>query len=243
MNNLDKTINCLVVDDEPLALALLSDYIAKTPGLKLLSATSDPLTALALAKDGTVDLVFLDMQMPELSGMQFMKILQKKSMVIVTTAYSEYALESYDHHVVDYLLKPITFERFWLAIEKAQERFNALASPNLAANVAPPVNQFIFVKTDYRLVKVALNDIYYLEGARDYVVIHTPTEQLLTLQSMKSLEDQLPAEQFMRIHKSYVISLDKISFIERGRVAINNQLIPVSDTHKDRLLEKLKLSR
>ncbi|WP_233165739.1 LytR/AlgR family response regulator transcription factor [Pedobacter sp. ASV12] len=240
---MDKTINCLVVDDEPLALALLSDYIDKTPGLNLVSATSDPLTALALAKNGTVDLVFLDMQLPELSGMQFMKILQKKSMVIVTTAYGEYALESYDHHVVDYLLKPITFERFWLAIEKAQERFNALANPSLATNAAPPVNQFIFVKTDYRLVKVGLNDIYYLEGARDYVVIHTLTEQLLTLQSMKSLEEQLPAEQFMRIHKSYVISLDKISFIERGRVAINNQLIPVSDTYKDRLLEKLKLSK
>lgn len=236
-------MNCLVVDDEPLALALLSDYIDKTPGLKLVKATSDPLTALALAKDGTIDLVLLDMQMPELSGMQFMKILQKKSMVIVTTAYSEYALESYDHHVVDYLLKPITFERFWLAIEKAQERFNSLVSPNLPSNATPPVNQFIFVKTDYRLVKVALNDIYYLEGARDYVVIHTPTEQLLTLQSMKSLEDQLPAEQFMRVHKSYVISLDKISFIERGRIAINNQLIPVSDTHKDRLLEKLKLPK
>lgn len=243
MTNLEKAISCLVVDDEPLALALLADYIEKTPGLKLIKATSDAMEALQLAKTGMADLVFLDMQMPELSGLQFMKILQKKSLVIITTAYSEYALESYEHHVVDYLLKPITFERFWVAIEKAQERFNGPAVQTPAPIQPLPATQFIFVKTDYRLVKVALDDIFYLEGARDYVIIHTPAEQLLTLQSMKSLEDQLPAHQFMRVHKSYVISLGKISFIERSRVCINNQLIPVSDTHKDRLLEKLKLPR
>lgn len=244
MNNYEKELQCIVVDDEPLAIALLSDYIQKTPGLNLSASTSDPIKALNLAKNANIDLVFLDMQMPELTGLQFMKILQKKCMVIITTAYSEYALESYEHHVVDYLLKPITFDRFLVAIEKAQERLLTQSSPIQVQSVSPPLqNQFIFVKTDYRLVKIALADIYYLEGARDYVIIHLPNEQILTLQSMKSLEDELPEEQFMRIHKSYVINLNQISFIERGRVSINEQLIPISDLHKDRLLEKLKLWR
>lgn len=243
MNNYETELNCIVVDDEPLAIALLSDYIQKTPGLSLIASTSDPLKALKLAKDDNIDLVFLDMQMPELTGLQFMKILQKKCMVIITTAYSEYALESYDHHVVDYLLKPITFDRFLVAVEKAQERSAAIAPPVKVQAMLPLQNQFIFVKTDYRLVKISLDDIYYLEGARDYVIIHTPNEQILTLQSMKSLEDELPNDQFMRIHKSYVIALNKISFIERGRVSINQQLIPISEMHKDRLLEKLKLLR
>ncbi|KQC02577.1 LytTR family DNA-binding domain-containing protein [Pedobacter sp. Hv1] len=243
MNNYEKEINCIVVDDEPLAIALLSDYIHKTPGLTLMASTSDPMNALKLAKNDNVDLVFLDMQMPELTGLQFMKILQKKCMVIITTAYSEYALESYDHHVVDYLLKPITFDRFLVAVEKAQERATVATSIVPVQTSTPLQNQFIFVKTDYRLVKISLDHIYYLEGARDYVIIHTINEQILTLQSMKSLEDELPSDQFMRIHKSYVIALNKISFIERGRVSINEQLIPISDTHKDRLLEKLKLLR
>ncbi|WP_379094015.1 LytR/AlgR family response regulator transcription factor [Pedobacter sp. UC225_65] len=233
----------MVVDDEPLAIALLSDYINKTPGLTLTASTSDPMNALKLAKTSNIDLVFLDMQMPELTGLQFMKILQKKCMVIITTAYSEYALESYDHHVVDYLLKPITFDRFLVAVEKAQERSANLVTPVLAQPTLPLQNQFIFVKTDYRLVKISLDDIYYLEGARDYVIIHTLNEQILTLQSMKSLEDELPSDHFMRIHKSYVINLNQISFIERGRVSINEQLIPISDMHKDRLLERLKLLR
>ncbi len=241
MNNHEKELQCIVVDDEPLAIALLSDYIEKTPGLKLSAATSDPLKALNLARNAAIDLVFLDMQMPELTGLQFMKILQKKCMVIITTAYSEYALESYEHHVVDYLLKPITFERFLVAIAKAQERAMVQTSTASIPLAAPAIsNPFIFVKTDYRLLKIALADIYYLEGARDYVIIHTSQEQILTLQSMKSLEDELPNEQFMRVHKSYVINLHQISFIERGRVAINGQLIPVSEQHKNRLLEKLK---
>ena len=243
MNNYEKELNCIVVDDEPLAIALLSDYINKTPGLTLTASTSDPMNALKLAKNSNIDLVFLDMQMPELTGLQFMKILQKKCMVIITTAYSEYALESYDHHVVDYLLKPITFDRFLVAVEKAQERSATTATPVLVQATPPLQNQFIFVKTDYRLVKISLDDIYYLEGARDYVIIHTLNEQILTLQSMKSLEDELPNDQFMRIHKSYVINLNQISFIERGRVSINEQLIPISDMHKDRLLERLKLLR
>jgi len=234
-------INCVVVDDEPLALALLGDYIAKMPGLTLVESTSEPLRALELAKSDKTDLVFLDMQMPEINGLQFMKILQKRCMVIITTAYSEYALDGFEHHVVDYLLKPITIERFMIAVEKAQERFNSLQK-NIEVNqsvssLSQP--QHIFVKTDYRIVKINLDDIYYLEGARDYVIIHTTTGQVLTLQSMKSLGEMLPVGRFVRVHKSYIVALNKISFIERSRISVNQQLIPISDTYKEQFFKYL----
>ncbi|MDB5091343.1 MAG: DNA-binding response regulator [Mucilaginibacter sp.] len=235
------TINCIVVDDEPLALALLSDYIARIPHLHLIEATSDPLVALDLAKTDSVDLIFLDMQMPELNGLQFLKILQKRCLVIVTTAYSQYALDGYEHHVVDYLLKPITLDRFIMAVEKAEERFNGMLQKHkIAAAPAPALSQHIFVKTDYRIVKINLDDIYYLEGARDYVIINTVAGQVLTLQSMKSLEELLPANLFVRVHKSYIVALNKISFIARSRVSVNGHLLPISDTFKDKLFEFVK---
>jgi DNA-binding LytR/AlgR family response regulator len=236
-----RVINCIVVDDEPLALGLLGDYIAKIPGLNLIESTSDGLIALGLAKSDQVDLVFLDMQMPELNGLQFMKILRRRCMVIITTAYSEYALDGYEHHVIDYLLKPITIERFMIAVEKAQMYFNGiLQKQETVAMIAPISVNHIFVKTDYRIVKVNLDEIYYLEGARDYVIIHTVAGQIVTQQSLKSLEELLPANLFVRVHKSYIIGLSKISFIERSRISINSQLIPVSDTYKNALSIHIK---
>jgi len=233
-------LNCIVVDDEPLALSLLGDYIGKSPELNLVASYSDPLKALELIKKEQIDLVFLDMQMPELDGVQFMKILQKRCMVIITTAYSSYAMEGFEHHVVDYLLKPITLDRFMIGVEKAVARVEGLVPQKPEALAIVPAPSYLFVKTEYRIVKIELADIYYLEGARDYVIIHTTGEQILTLQSMKSLEEQLPATQFIRIHKSYLIAIGKINFIERGRVSINKQLIPVSDTYKERLLNQIK---
>jgi len=242
MAEISKVLNCAVVDDEPLALALLTDYIAKVPGLYLVEATSDPIKALNLGKSGAVELIFLDMQMPELNGLQFMRILQKKCRVIITTAYTEYALEGYEHHVIDYLLKPIMLDRFMIAAEKAQELFNSLQTgQDVQTGSVSPASGYIFVKTDYRIVKIDLNDIYYLEGARDYVIIHTVTDKILTLQSMKSLEEQLPKNDFVRVHKSYVIALNKIIFIERGRISINQQLIPVSDTYRSQLYNRIKM--
>ncbi len=226
----------MVVDDEPLALALLCDYIAKIPGLNLIESTSDGLMAFDLVKSHQVDLVFLDMQMPELNGLQFMKIVQKRCMVIITTAYSEYALDGYEHHVIDYLLKPITIERFMIAVEKAQMHFNGiLQKQETVVAIMPVTPSHIFVKTDYRIVKINFDDIYYLEGARDYVIIHTIAEQILTLQSMKSLEELLPANLFVRVHKSYIVALSKINFIERNRIAIHQQMIPVSNTYRGRI--------
>lgn len=235
-------LKCVIIDDEPLALALLSDYVGKFPGLELIAATSDPVSALQLVKTGSPDLIFLDMQMPELNGLQFLKVLQQRVMVIITTAYSEYALDGYEHHVVDYLLKPIMPDRFMIAVEKAQQRQGAgypvINKEQIDDRKSRPT--FIFIKTDHRTVKLDLADIYYLEGARDYVIIHTQSEQILTAQSMKSLEEMLPFNQFIRVHKSYIIALSKINYIERNRIAIKDQLIPLSDSYKGSLLNIVK---
>lgn len=236
MNKDHQAINCLIVDDEPLALSLLSDYIEKTPGLVLLQATSDPIEGLSIATTGEADLIFLDMQMPELTGLQFLKVLQQRTLVIITTAYSDYALDGYNYYVVDYLLKPITFERFVMAVEKAKGRKQAqYTAVSSSANIIEGRKDYLFVKTDYRIVKVDFADILYLEGARDYVLIHTQQGQLLTPESMKSLEAKLPQSRFLRIHKSYLIALDKIEFVERSRVSVSGQLLPVSDSFKELL--------
>jgi len=233
-----ENLNCMVVDDEPLALSLLSDYISKMPGLNLVRAVSNPLAAISYLKIEEIDLIFLDMQMPELNGIEFLNLLQKKCMVIVTTAYSEYAMDGYNFEVIDYLLKPITMTRFIVAIEKASDRFKmnkALADSIISPNI---VNH-IFIKTENRIIKIDLADIYYFEGARDYVVIHTQNDVILTLQSMRSIQQLLPVNQFIRIHKSYIVAFDKIKFIERGRVSIKEKLIPITDTFKDNFYKRI----
>lgn len=235
---MSENLNCMVVDDEPLALSLLSDYISKIPGLNLVRAVSNPLAAVSYLKVEEIDLIFLDMQMPELSGVEFLNLLQKKCMVIVTTAYSEYAMDGYNFEVIDYLLKPITMARFIVAIDKATERFRmnkALAD----ATVLPNTANHIFIKTENKILKINLSDIYYFEGARDYVVIHTQNEMILTLQSMKSIQELLPTDQFIRVHKSYIIAFDKIKFIERSRISIKEKLIPISETYKEHFFKKI----
>jgi len=228
-------IRCIVVDDEPLAIDLLTDYISKIPFLELVKSYQNPIEALAAVQEGKADLVFLDVQMPELTGIQFLKIANGKCKVILTTAYQQYALEGYELNVVDYLLKPIAFERFYKAAEKAQNLFsNTAALPT--ENVASPaklVNDFIFVKTEYKIQKIYLNDILYIEGLKDYISIFTKTERIITLQSMKKMEETLPSPQFMRVHKSYIIAIDKIESIERSRITIGNKLVPVGDTYRD----------
>ena len=227
---MSRSLNCMVVDDEPLALSLLSDYIEKTPGLKLICAVSNPMAAISYAKSELIDLIFLDMQMPELSGIEFLELLQKKCMVIITTAYSEFAIDGYRFEVLDYLLKPITLANFLAAIEKAKSRsiHNVMADPN------PLVQKqnYLFLKSENRFVKINHATICYFEGARDYVVVKTITETILTLQSLKSIQEMLPKEDFIRVHKSFIISVDKIDFIERDRISIANKLIPLSETYK-----------
>ena len=225
---------CIIVDDEPLAVALLADYIQKTPGLETVLRTTHVLEALQAVQEGKADLVFLDIQMPELTGIQFMKIIRNSCKVILTTAYPQYALEGYEYDVIDYLLKPITLDRFLIATQKAKDRLFAPVPP-----AAPPSIQHIFLKTEYRIQRVDLSSIFYIEALRDYIAVHTPAGRILSLESMKNMETMLPDDQFIRIHKSYIINRDKIDFIERGRVVINKEYLPIGDTYKDKVTGKL----
>jgi two-component system LytT family response regulator len=232
-------IRCLVVDDEPLALNILEDYISKVPFLELVKATTNPIEALTLVQDGNIDLVFLDVQMPELTGIQFLKISNGKTKVILTTAYPQYALEGYELDVVDYLLKPIAFDRFYKASQKAQGIIKpATGQP---AETAPHVQQqqqdfmsdFIFVKSEHKIQKVYLHQILFIEGLKDYISIFTTNERIITLQNMKKMEDTLPEKHFIRVHKSYIVALNKIDSIERSRIRIGDKIIPVGDTYRD----------
>ncbi len=229
-------IRCIIVDDKPLAIDVLKHYIAKVPSLELSFSTVNPLEALNKVIEGNIDLVFLDIQMPELSGLQFMKIVKGKCLVVLTTAYAEYALEGFEHDAVDYLLKPVSFERFYKAVEKAQLILNGLAG------TAKPVTQVlakekevnhIFVKTEYKLVRVNVAEILYVEGLQNYVMIYTTMEKITSLQTMKKTEEQLPADQFMRIHKSFIVAINKINSIERNRVTIGERTIAVGEVYRE----------
>ncbi|MFI5162194.1 MAG: LytR/AlgR family response regulator transcription factor [Sphingobacteriales bacterium] len=230
-------IRCLVVDDEPLALHILEDYISKMPFLSLVKATTNPIEALQLVQEGGIDLVFLDVQMPELTGIQFLRIANGKAKVILTTAYSQYALEGYELDVIDYLLKPIAFDRFFKSVQKAQTIIQPSSKPEAKQETSAPQNDFlsdfIFVKTEHKIQKVYLNDILFIEGLKDYISIFTPAERIITLQNMKKMEDALPEKHFIRVHKSYIVSINKIDSIERSRIFIGDKIIPVGDTYRD----------
>ena len=235
-------IRCLIVDDEPLALHILEDYISKIPFLQLVKATTNPIEALTIVQDKGADLVFLDVQMPELSGIQFLRIANGKAKVILTTAYPQYALEGYELDVIDYLLKPIAFDRFFKAVQKAQTIMQpAVAADSKPAQTSPQSQQqhqdflsdFIFVKTEHKIQKVYLNNILFIEGLKDYISIFTPAERIITLQNMKKMEDALPAKYFIRVHKSYIVSVNKIDSIERSRIFIGDKIIPVGDTYRE----------
>jgi DNA-binding LytR/AlgR family response regulator len=238
MNNI-APIRCVIVDDEPWALSLLTDYVRKTPDLEVALSTTHVLDALRAVQEGKADLLFLDIQMPELTGLQFMNIIQKSCKVILTTAYTQYALEGYEYDVVDYLLKPITFDRFLIAVQKVKERF--APAPALSPALSPAAISHIFIKTEYRIQKVNLSDIFYIEGLRDYIALHTATAKILSLDSMKNMEELLPQTRFIRIHKSYIINREHIEFLERGRVVIHKQYLPIGDTYRERLVRILKI--
>lgn len=211
----------------------MTDYVLKISYLNLVEACSSPLAAMEILRQQPIDLLFLDIQMPEITGISLLKALQKKPMVILTTAYSEYALEGYELDVVDYLLKPITFERFLRAVEKAsQRRMAPTQQPVEKAVAADPSQPFVFVKDGTKMVKVRWEDILYVEGLKDYVTIHTKQQKVVTLQRLKALEEQLPADKFLRIHNSFIVAVDAIEVIHKGEVQIGSALIPISDTYR-----------
>lgn len=225
-------IRCVVIDDEPLAVKLLADYVRKTPGLELVFSTTKVLETLPLLQEGKADLLFLDIQMPELTGLQLIKVIGQACKVILTTAYQEYALQSYEYDVADYLLKPVTFERFAVSIQKARQR--------LQEATTSPEPGYIFIKTEYRIQKVTLASILYIEALRDYIAFHTEQEKILSLESMRHMEEVLPSRQFIRIHKSYIINKDNIDFLERGKIVIRGQYLPVGDTYKEQVQQQIK---
>jgi two-component system, LytTR family, response regulator len=228
-------INCIIVEDEPLALARTTEYVQKIPFLNLRATFDAALDALAFLKTNRVDLIFLDINLGEMSGIQLLETSAVKSQVILTTAYQEYALQAFDLKVADYLLKPFTFERFVQAVD----RVAGSSLPKKAAAHAP--TNFIFVKTENRLEKVFLREIIFIEGMRDYRRIHTATgKRIMTPQTFAEFERQIPPNIICRVHKSYMVALDKIDAIEKGGIRIKDQIIPISETYKERFFALIK---
>lgn len=236
-------IRCLAVDDESYASDIIAAFINKTPFLELVGTTTNAFEALNMVQEGKVDLVFLDIQMPELTGIQFLKICGGKCKVILTTAYPEYALEGFELDVVDYLLKPISYERFYKAASKAQQIINPVpvVQPEIIQQAAPG-NDFIFIKGDTKnkFIKVNYDDILYIEGLKNYVSVYTATQRIITYQALRELETQLPKPPFYRIHKSYIISIEKIKMIDGNTVFINDEAIPVGETYKEEFFKVIR---
>jgi len=226
-------VRCIVLDDEYLAVKLLSGYVRQTAGLELVLGTTNAMKATAAIQKGEADLIFLDVQMPEITGIELMRITRNSAAkVILTTAYTQYAIDGYEHDIIDYLLKPITFERFLIAVNKAKARLKPLAKQELSPD-------FLLIKTEYRLQKMPFFSILYLEALGDYIAFHTSQGKILSLERMKNMEEQLPQRNFLRIHKSYIINIDHIDYIERGRIIINKEYLPVGETYKEAVRRKL----
>jgi two-component system, LytTR family, response regulator len=235
-------LNCVIVEDEPLARNLLVEYVRKVPSLNLVDACASPIAALEVLRNKSVDLLFLDIQMPELTGLSMLKVLQKRPLVILTTAYSEYALQGYELDVVDYLLKPITFERFLRALDKVTQRLDGKKSP--VEKPAAPVEQpFVFVKDGTKLVKVVFDDILYVEGLKDYVTIHMKNQKIVSLQRLKTLEEQLPPDRFFRIHNSFIVALNAIDVVHKNNVQIREAMLPIGETYKKSFKDFIEQNR
>jgi len=226
-------LQCIAVDDEPLALNLLEDNISKLPYLKLVAKCSDAFEATRVLQEHSIDLIFIDIQMPGLTGLQFIKSLAQKPMVIVISAYKQYALDSYDLDVVDYLVKPVALDRFMKACNKAKELHELKSSRNKIENRQPA--DFFFLNVDYSQVKIMFNDIMWIEGLRDYIKIHlkNTNKPLVIRSAVKAIESELPASKFIRIHKSYIISIDSITAIRKNSVFIKDLELPVGETYRD----------
>jgi DNA-binding LytR/AlgR family response regulator len=230
-------ITCLAVDDEKLALELLEDNIRQVPFLQLVKGCSNVFEAMETMHETKIDLIFLDIQMPGIGGIQFIKSLesQHKPMIIFVTAYHEFAIEGYELSVLDYLLKPVAMDRFLKAANKAKEFMESRKDQPVFPN------EFIFVQSEYNLVKVDLHTISHIEGLKDYIKIHVEdaTRPIITRMSMKSMEEQLPPSSFMRIHRSFIIHVNKIISIRKGRVKLSKAEVPVGDNYHDAFMEKI----
>ncbi len=232
-----KILKCLIVDDEPPAIRLLEKYVAKIPFLELEGTTTSSIQALSIIEQSNIDLVFLDIQMPELNGLQLSKIIKGKTKIIFTTAYSQFALDSYDVNAVDYLLKPFEFERFYEAVKKVENSY-----VNQVVELPKNTSEYLFVKTDGKnnFEKVYVKDILYIEALKNYVAIHLTEKQIITNNTLKNIEDLLPKSEFIKTHKSFIVSLRHITKTDSLCVYINDKNIPIGDTYKKELFEMIQ---
>lgn len=236
-----KKITCIAVDDEPLALEKIRDYIGRVSFLELKACLDSGVDALNFLKDNHVDLIFLDIQMEDLTGIQMLEALQEKPKVILTTAYDSYAIKGYELDVTDYLLKPISFQRFMKSAERVYKQINQpLPGVKTSVKETGSSEDYFFVKTEYRIQKINFADILFIEGMKDYLRIWTTKEKIMTLLTFNKILEVLPEKDFIRIHKSYIISLPKIESIERSRVRIGGEILPVGESYKQLFNSKIE---
>ena len=235
-------LTCFIIDDEPLAQEILEAYITKVSFLELKGSFFSPLEAVSSLERDKPDLLFLDINMPDLDGLSFIPMLNPKPMIILTTAYDQYALKAFDLEVKDYLLKPFLFERFYKGVLRLYQEQSAKPQTEKKEPKEEPKSeqQFIFVKVGHRIQKVAIGDILFVEGMKDYLRIHTAEEKIMTLLNFAKLEELLPSQAFARVHRSYLVAIDKIDHIEKNRIWIADQVIPISETYADAFYNRLK---
>lgn len=228
-------LRCAIIDDEPLALGLLKSYVEKTPVLELCGAYSSAVQAMQSLSETPVDLLFLDIQMPELNGLEFSRMIPETTRIVFTTAFGQYALDGYRVNALDYLLKPISYADFMEAINKAVRWFELRQKAEVPVSIS---SNYIYVKSDYKLVQIDLDKILYIEGLKDYIKIHTEDapRPILSLVSMKVMEEKLPSDRFIRIHRSFIVQKQKIKIIDKGRIVFGKEYIPISDSYKQELL-------
>ena len=228
-------LRCLIVDDEQLARELIQSYCLKLPHLKVVAQCKSPLEALTFLQKERIDLIFLDIQMPDLTGIEFLKTLPHKPQVVFTTAYSQYALDGYELEVTDYLLKPISFERFVQAVNRASKNLRMISSPE---NIIKE-EEYLILKADHKTYRIKFHDILYIEGLKEYVSYYTGDQRIIVLQSLKGLEETLPKHQFLRVHKSYIINKDHVRAINGNQVEITDKKIPIGKSYKEQVRDKI----
>lgn len=230
MNSL---LNCIAIDDEPLALDIISEFSTKIRYLNLLGTFTNPFEAVQTLNNEQVHLIFLDIQMPQISGLEFLKSLYNPPMIIFTTAFKEFAYEGFEYNAVDYLVKPFAFDRFSRSVSKAYQLLKLKIPSEVSAEEVPGASRdFLMVKVEYSTIRVNLEDILYIEGLKDYVKIYTEGKLILTKTTMKNIIEKLPPDRFYRVHKSYIVSVDKIDMIENSRIVIGNQRIPIGESFR-----------
>ena len=231
------TLRCTIIDDEPLAVELLASYVRKTAFLSLAGTFSSAVEAVREIKENKSDIVFLDIQMPELSGIEFARIIPKETKIIFTTAFSQYAIEGYKVNAVDYLLKPISYDDFLASVTKVYDMLNDQHRQQISFG-----ERFFFVRSDYKLVQVRFDDILYIEGLKDYLRIYLDgaNKPIMSLMNMKKMEEYLPYPEFMRVHRSYIVHLPKVKVIDRSRIVFGDTYIPISESYKDNIMNNLQ---